>query len=114
MRTQSTPVLCPDPSDGRPRSVWDAAWEAANRAKVPPGSRAVPVDGTLALVTRDSLYAHDRALPGRPLLFGLSEASAIKDAYWTGRAGLRELARAHGTTVRTIGRLVHGKIMWYA
>lgn len=114
MRPNSDPVLCPDPSDGRPRTEWDAAWEAANRAKVPPGLRAVPVDGTLALVTLESLYAHDRALPGRPLMFGLAEASAIKEDYWTGRLGLRQLARRHHTTTRTIGRLVHGKIMWYA
>lgn len=108
------PTLIPDPRDGRPRTTWDRDWEATTGLRVPQDQRAVPRLGKLALVTRKSLYDDDRALCGRPLKFGLETASAIKDAYWSGRKNQRELAEEHGTTILTIGRMVRGGTYWYA
>lgn len=111
--TVPDPQIVADPRDGRPTTAWDLAWEAANSLRVPPESRAYPVEGYLGLVSREWLYERDRALPGRPLKFTLKVASRIKDDYWSGRKTLRALAREHKTTTVTISRLVHAHTMWY-
>lgn len=97
------------PDTGRPVSLWDREY-----GSVPSGYRAVPgPDGALVVASIASLYADDQRLRGRPLKFDLQTAQAIKDAYWSGRKTIAQMARETDSSELTISRLVHAKTYWY-
>lgn len=100
--------------DGKPVSEWDITGQRVYGTKLPPGYHYILKPHGFSAVSSEELYDVDRTKPGRPLMFSLSEARAIKEAYWTGARTITELAREYGTTRVTISRIVHGKIMWYA
>jgi len=102
--------------DGLPVSEWDVAGKAAYGCSAGAERHYVPHPtrrGAFVVRATVVLYAEDRAKPGRPLRFSLTDARHIKRAYWTGEKTIKALAREYECTTVTIGRIVHGHTMWY-
>ncbi len=95
---------------GPPVSVWDVLYEKTTGVRLDPGQHA----GLKGVVTAATLHEEARHRANRPLRFTLTQARAIKNAYWSGTRTIASLSRQYHCTTVTIGRIVHGKTYWWA